>query len=344
MRLSKYATVNLVFSKWVGMLIVNNDIDFEQTFNGFDCCTFVKDTKYRYTFVNDAVCQLFGITKEQILGKTDIEFFDLDVNNDLHKNDEIVLRGTPISKMEKNILKNQQIKYFQVVKSPLFSHDGSIKGLLGIATDISNTVTKLSELEFLAMHDPLTGVFNRGYLDIHLKKIVSAHTRHKRHLSIMMIDVDSFKFINDNYGHAIGDEVLKEIGALLMKLVRDSDTCCRYGGDEFTIFLPDTKLPEAFLLAERIRKQISDFKFIDSVKDLVPLETQVSIGIACLNDSEASTLMHQADLALLQAKHQNKNTSIVNCEIQNEIRSCNDCLLFTNCINGSKHNTTFYKV
>lgn len=309
------------------MLAMNKHIDFEQTFNGIECCSFIKDTESRYTFVNDAVCQLFGIEREQILGKTDTDFFDLKENNELQKNDQIVLNGTSVSKVEKNILKNKEIKYFQVMKSPLFDHNGCIHGLLGIAIDISESVEKSKELKFLAMHDPLTGAFNRSYLELHLQKTLSAHSRYKRKLSVMMIDIDSFKFINDNFGHTVGDTVLTEIGALLLKHTRDSDTCCRYGGDEFVIFLPDTSLSEAFLLAERIRTKVDNFQFFGSHKELSPLKVQVSIGISFLNNSAPNKLMQAADLALLTAKNYNKNTTMVNCETRHEIRSCGDCFI-----------------
>ena len=147
----------------------------------------------------------------------------------------------------------------------------------------------------------------------------------------MMIDVDSFKGINDHYGHVAGDQVLREIGHLLLQLTREGDTCCRYGGDEFTVLLPDTNLVQAFLLGERIRQRIAAFKFTNANKQLPPLKTQVSIGIAFLNNAKPNELIHAADLALFDAKFRKKNTTIVNCNALDEIKSCYECVSFKVC-------------
>ena len=313
------------------IMIAIKDMDFDETFNHLECCTFIKDTQHRYTFVNDAVCKLFGLSREKIIGKTDFDFFDLELDGELHQNDKIVLSGTPISLMEKNKLKNKTPRYYQVIKSPLFNKQGHIYGLLGFAIDISNSIVKSKQIEFLAMHDQLTGVFNRGYLELHLKKILSAHSRHQRNLSVMMIDIDNFKFINDNYGHTVGDNVLREIGALLIELTRDEDTCCRYGGDEFTVFLPDTSLYNAFLLAERIRRKVDKFELKRLNTELDPLTVQVSIGVSSLNKESPDKLIHEADRALLRAKCLSKNTTIVNCENQQKNINCDDCHLLDEC-------------
>lgn len=234
--------------------------------------------------------------------------------------------------METCILKNKQVRYYQVIKSPLFSEDGRIKGLLGFAIDISDSILKTNQLEFLAMHDLLTGVYNRGYLELHLKQILCEYTRHKKSQSLMMIDIDNFKFINDNYGHTVGDKVLKEIGASLRQLTRDEDICCRYGGDEFTIFLPNTRLYKAYLLGERIRRQVSNFEFSHSHVKLEALKVQISIGISFLDHLLPNELLLNADLALLDAKYRNKNTTIANCAKQTALQSCQNCPRVKQCV------------
>ena len=137
---------------------ISNNIDFESTFNHFEGCFFTKDTAHRYTFVNDTVCQLFGVKKDDILGKTDTDFFNLALCKELHKNDQIALQCISISKVKIHILKDQAVKHYQIIKSPLYNDDGALLGLFGIAIDVTESIIKVSELEFLAMYDQLTGV------------------------------------------------------------------------------------------------------------------------------------------------------------------------------------------
>lgn len=169
---------------------------------------------------------------------------------------------------------------------------------------INYTLTK--QLNILAATDALTSLFNRRSLELHATRQLAHSKRTGECLSIMMIDVDHFKQINDQYGHQAGDEVLRRLSALMQSIVRGNDYLARYGGEEFCILLPATNEIQAGVLAERLRRQYEDL--------VIPwqhhaLRSSISIGIADTDSSnhDFTSLIKQADLALYRAKHEGRN-------------------------------------
>ena len=159
-----------------------------------------------------------------------------------------------------------------------------------------------------AMHDPLTGALNRSALSTMIKKEIDLSHRHQQPLSVLMIDIDHFKQINDTYGHAMGDKVLCTLVDQLNKIVRNSDILFRYGGEEFTILLNNTNTQGANLLAQRIRRGIES---MTQTYDESELQLTVSIGMATLCEDEvASELLERADQALYSAKKFGRNCVI----------------------------------
>ncbi len=160
----------------------------------------------------------------------------------------------------------------------------------------------------LAVTDPLTGLHNRRYLESHLKTLFDDARSSGKSLSLLMTDIDYFKSVNDNYGHDVGDEVLKEFARRIRTNVRGADLACRVGGEEFVIVMPDTSLTECYKVAERIRKSIESEVFGISQLDK-PLEITTSIGISAF-DNEMNTLeemLKRADKALYCAKRDGRN-------------------------------------
>jgi diguanylate cyclase (GGDEF)-like protein len=175
---------------------------------------------------------------------------------------------------------------------------GVISSLLGIAV---RNVHLLAETKELNIHDPLTGCLTRRpfveSLDVELRR----SRRTGSPLSLLMIDVDEFKAINDVYGHLCGDEVLAAVGRCFGRLLRASDFKCRYGGDEFVLILPDTPLTGAEHVAECVAKAIrtEPIRYKES-----ELSITVSIGIACAERTDkANELLERADQALYRSKH-----------------------------------------
>jgi len=112
------------------------------------------------------------------------------------------------------------------------------------------------DLKIISTTDKLTGTYTRKFFENAIETQLKKASREKSQMSIIMIDIDKFKSINDNYGHQKGDEILSKVGNILLKNIRPTDICCRYGGEEFVIILPDTGPSEAEALAERLRSTV----------------------------------------------------------------------------------------
>lgn len=161
----------------------------------------------------------------------------------------------------------------------------------------------------IALKDPLTGVSNRASMGAHLAHHVSLSRRQGTPLSLLIIDVDRFKSINDRFGHIVGDVVLTHVADRIVSCTRTSDGVFRYGGEEFVVVLPSTDSHGAELLAERIRAGIENLAV-----DALPVGTRVtaSIGVAHLESGEEQTeLMQRADAVLLEAKRGGRNRVLV---------------------------------
>lgn len=162
-----------------------------------------------------------------------------------------------------------------------------------------------------AKTDSLTGVANHRMFHEIFERELSLLKRHKRKFSLIMLDIDDFKKINDTHGHLVGDAILVDLTKRILKITRIEDVLARYGGEEFTVILPDTDLPGAEILASRICKEISDTPFMYSDSEI---NYTVSIGlVACDNDSpsDKDAIIHLADEALYSAKRSGKNRLVV---------------------------------
>jgi diguanylate cyclase (GGDEF)-like protein len=164
---------------------------------------------------------------------------------------------------------------------------------------VFNDITNLNNL---ATMDTLTQLANRFEFDKILGHSMDVARRYERSLSVLLLDIDHFKSVNDNFGHLVGDEVLKAFSELLRKQIRQSDVVARWGGEEFIILLPDTSLASAIKMAEALRQRIEVNTF-DTVGNLT-----CSIGAAEFNTIEkADDLLHRADENLYRAKNGGRN-------------------------------------
>jgi len=164
------------------------------------------------------------------------------------------------------------------------------------------------ELKLLASTDPLTKLYNRRYFTKTSAQILAISKRNQLDLSIIMLDVDEFKRVNDTYGHAVGDDVLIAIATTLKEFTRESDVICRFGGEEFIILLPETNVEGAKIIAEKIRLAIKDK--VVHINNTVELKSTVSIGVSQVDlqsDKHIETSIHRADKALYEAKETGKD-------------------------------------
>lgn len=160
-----------------------------------------------------------------------------------------------------------------------------------------------------ALYDGLTGVYNRASFNDRIKIEVEKARRTGRSLFVIMLDLDHFKRINDNYGHQTGDMVLKIFASQTKKVIRNIDFIGRYGGEEFVVLLPEIKLELALEIAERIRKKIENTKLIYNKKTF---KVTVSVGMTAYKEGDTpESLIERADQALYQAKNSGRNKVVV---------------------------------
>ncbi|MEJ2611589.1 MAG: diguanylate cyclase [Candidatus Thiodiazotropha sp.] len=216
---------------------------------------------------------------------------------------------------------------FSVNSTPIFDHNGHIRGVLATFDDMTelekqyrqlkSALFKLSssekalrnktiELEFLATRDSLTGCLNRRAFFNKFDQLFDIAKKHNRELIFMMVDIDRFKYINDNYGHANGDKVIKYITEILSTNSRPEDVVGRYGGDEFTIVLPDATIQQAQDIAERLRMDIQQKCHALFTN---PQTVTTSFGMAALRPEmeDSILLINNADAALYEAKQRGRN-------------------------------------
>lgn len=166
-------------------------------------------------------------------------------------------------------------------------------------------------LHHQAVRDPLTGLFNRRYLEETLEREISRATRQGASLAVIMLDLDHFKGFNDTFGHPAGDEALRELAVLLEAHVRGSDVACRYGGEEFTLVLPDASLKDAQKRAEELREWVKRMRITHESQALDTMTA--SMGLACFPEhgSSAEALLRAADAALYRAKAEGRDRVVV---------------------------------
>ncbi|MCY6371692.1 diguanylate cyclase [Clostridium ganghwense] len=196
------------------------------------------------------------------------------------------------------------------VNAAVMNYNGRL-ATLGYIRDITERKRAEKALRELAVKDPLTQIFNRRHFFILAQKEFELSIHHKYSMCAIMIDIDHFKQVNDNYGHAIGDQVLCNIANNIIDSIRDTDVLGRYGGEEFAVFLPKTDICKAQLIAERIRKNIMQ----SSVStDRGQIFVTASLGVAQIlnfDEDDIDKLFDRADKALYTAKQKGRNKVII---------------------------------
>jgi len=159
----------------------------------------------------------------------------------------------------------------------------------------------------MAVTDQLTGLYNRRFMENQIAQLMKRALKSDEKLSIVIADIDHFKKINDVFGHDVGDDVLREFASRLATNFRPTDLCCRIGGEEFVIIMPNTAEDQAASIAERLRRHIADAAFKSPRGDVIPVT--VSAGIAGLigRSDTPDALIRRADQALYSAKTQGRN-------------------------------------
>lgn len=251
------------------------------------------------TEVSAAFCKISGYSKEELIGKNHRIVRHPDMPNTLYEEMWKTLRaGRSWAGEIKNRSKDGASYWVDAVISPRHNEQGEIIGYTAVRQDI----TDKKRIEELSIRDRLTGLYNRLKLDELFALHLSLVRRHGGSFSVIMLDIDKFKLVNDVYGHQVGDTVLQEISLLMRENIRFEDALGRWGGEEFLILLPTSTLQEAVALAEHLRERTEQFPF-----SVVGTKT-ISLGVATFHQGDdEKSMVSRADEALYRAKRNGRN-------------------------------------
>jgi diguanylate cyclase len=278
----------------------------------------VVDADFKVCYWNEWMTHHSGISKEAITGKSLFDHFP-------GLNTQEFLRGARSSlNFGSPAIFPQSLHHylfpFKVVgtpnglfklmqqhcaSAPLRQPDGEIKHLLITVQDVTERALTQHRLRELNIRDQLTGAYNRRYLDMRLPEECRRHTRYERPLSVIMIDIDFFKKVNDLHGHEAGDRVLAEVAGKISGSIRKTDCLVRYGGEEFCCILPETPLNSACHLADRFRGTVESLPIVAGGTEL---RVTISLGVAEMcGDESPAELLKRADEGLYDAKQSGRN-------------------------------------
>jgi diguanylate cyclase (GGDEF)-like protein len=177
----------------------------------------------------------------------------------------------------------------------------SVADICATAIQNAHYVERVKQLAYL---DGLTGIFNRRFFELRILEEIERARRFGTELAVIMLDIDQFKRVIDEFGHLLGDEVLRQVSSILHQQLRKIDVICRYGGEEFAILLPQTNPQQAISVAEKLRRTVETWQFPG-----VPRQVTISAGTACFPEygSTRDDLVKAADAGLYAAKHSGRN-------------------------------------
>ncbi len=267
--------------------------------NTIDAYVYMKDENRRYRYINTKTADNLGIRAEDAVGKLDVEVLPKAWADQSWAVDKQVFKsGRPISAEETHVAPDGSALHHLSTKVPI-RYEG-VPTLIGFSTDITELVRLREQLREQAITDSLTGLFNRRHFTELAHKELARARRHRHPTSLLMLDIDHFKRVNDRFGHPVGDAVLRQLAELLRAVVRAEDTAARVGGEEFALLLPRTPLEAGQQLAERIRHAVRESE------NLLPGGERLTLSLGVVVSSEGSDKLDRlyaaADAQLYRAK------------------------------------------
>lgn len=264
------------------------------------------DGQWTMEFVSSGCVDMTGYHPEEIVGNRVASFHAMTLPEDRERvaveTREQLALGRPFAVEYRIRRRDGRVIWISEQGQGVDEVDGCTM-IEGIMLDITTRKRMEQDLQRLATRDALTGLINRGELDRRLRDEIERARRYDRPLSLLWLDLDEFKSVNDRFGHRVGDMLLREVSARLLAHLRSIDSIARYGGEELVIMLPEMRHPEACETAERLRALVADKAF--ALDDAGPVHLTLSIGVASFPGHGAGVdeLYTAADHAMYRAKH-----------------------------------------
>ena len=264
------------------------------------------DLDGRFEFMSPSGLQSHGIKKvEEVVGKHCTELAEPEFHQLIRETLEKAKRGETV-RFQYRCRTPEGVGWFESVLSPQRDIEGRITSLIRLSTDITERKTSEEKLRYLSAHDPLTDLLNRGAFFRRIDEEIERARRYERPFSLLMLDLDHFKMINDEFGHQAGDRVLREVARRVVEAVRVVDITCRYGGEEFMVILPESTMERACEAAHRIRRALAE-REIETDRAAVKITTSIGIATFPMDGRNADQLIGRADAALYEAKKAGRN-------------------------------------
>jgi diguanylate cyclase (GGDEF)-like protein/PAS domain S-box-containing protein len=270
-----------------------------------------------FTYISPSITSILGYTADEFMTHYHEYLTDNPVNLKIDKHTRLCTQGMPNPPYQLEIYDAQKnIHWLEVKDTPVYDEYGKCIGVDGLVHDITVRKQADDRLIRLSYYDELTGLANRRLFADRLQYAINMAHRIKLPVSLFYLDLDHFKSVNDNMGHAVGDEVLKEAARRLVSTLRDSDIAARLGGDEFILLLPETDADGAVPVAEKILKKLRE-PYIFEEKEFT-LGASIGIAVYPQNADNGETLIHLADIAMYHAKEEALGFSFYSKSMQQE--------------------------
>ncbi len=281
---------------------------------------YILDADLKYIVWNNGAEELFGKPAREVLWQSwssRVLTFTDNYEDPLEEADYPIRRvlntGKPVVEALKIHNAEEQLTRIEVQSLPIKDRNGSLLGVLELFSDHEHSrqnSSRYKQLKIRASHDPLTNVANRGEMENQLASQMSNFKSDPQHhpLSVIFMDIDHFKPINDTYGHSVGDQVLIDVARLLKQQTYSGELVARYGGEEFVIICPETKLDQAYARAERIRSILAK----ETIGQEAKLRVTASFGVSTAEEGDSIlSLLRRADQAVYLSKQEGRNRSTI---------------------------------
>ncbi|MFT6387221.1 MAG: diguanylate cyclase (GGDEF)-like protein/PAS domain S-box-containing protein [Cellvibrionaceae bacterium] len=280
--------------------------------------------KGEYTYVSDSILDMLGYTVDQFKNNNQSYYTTDTINDAKQEYLEKSRKGEKLPPYILNMLhQDGSIKHIEVMQLPIFNEQGEVIEIEGIARDITEHTNAREQLNYIALHDTLTGIANRYSLFAQVEKIiVDAHYSQGK-FAVFFIDLDHFKKINDALGHNVGDKLLQAVVAKITPTIRHRDVFARIGGDEFILVLTDIEEKNLVSIVNKMLNLLREDWIVDNYE--LKISSSIGISVYPYDGTDIQTLMKNADIAMFKAKKSGRDnfsffTEHLNLEVQTEIR------------------------